>query len=76
MMWNIVYQVKLKILSSNTTNNKPNPKTFIMVMVRTSAWGLPNVLYIIDVGVVGQKGWKTLIWNYVTEVAHSGVDLL
>ena len=31
-------------------------------MVKISPWGSPNLQYL-DMGVVGQKGWKTLFYR-------------
>ena len=34
----------------------------IMIMVKISAWGSPNLQYL-DMGVTGQKGWETLLYT-------------
>ena len=35
-------------------------KIIIMIMVKISTWGSPNVQYL-DMGVAGQKGWEPLV---------------
>ena len=39
-------------------NNKPSLKIIIMIMVKISSWGSLMNLQYLDIGVVGQKGWK------------------
>ena len=46
-------------MRDTSNNNKQNLKIIIMIVVKMSAWGSPNVHYL-DKGITGQKGWDTL----------------
>ena len=44
----------------------------IMIVVKMSAWGSPNVQYL-DKGVAGQKGWEILIYRLIFDFSKYGL---
>ena len=58
--------------NNRTSNNKQNLKMIIMIVVKMSAWGSPNVQYL-DKGVAGQKGWEILIYRLIFDFSKYGL---